>query len=123
MTDGKDEGVNIIKVAFDNAEPDKPSLRETVAALAEMEPLDYLEIKKDKARELEISATDLDRAVRDMRAKDGGTKGQGRPVNIASPEPWGKSPIFSLISSLMPQVKNCRACPASSNTASAAYRD
>ena len=66
-------------------------LRAKVVYLAALDMADYLVCKKAEAKELGISAADLDRAVRDVRAKNGGPRGQGRPVDISPPEPWGES--------------------------------
>ena len=73
--------------AFENAEPVKSSLHDRVEELAAMDPLAYLEISKAVAKEYDIPASELTRAVKKARG-DKDDSIQGEAFTIDTPDPW-----------------------------------
>ena len=65
-----------------------PSLEETLQALAELSPIDYEQIREEKAKELKFRVSVLDAEVEKRRPQQDNDKQQGRSVTLKSPEPW-----------------------------------
>src|SRR5579864_1844621 len=60
----------------------------TIKDLAALSTLKYAKRRNDAAREIGISVTALDKAVKEERAANPDTKGQGRPLELPEIEPW-----------------------------------
>jgi putative DNA primase/helicase len=56
--------------------------------LASLNPLRYARERKAAAEELGISLAALDKAVKDFKATDSDTKGQGRALELPETDPW-----------------------------------
>jgi hypothetical protein len=77
---------------MDNATLDALTLkndeRAIICRLAELSPLEYDKKRSAAARELGVSVGALDRAVKEVRTARSETKGQGRPLQLPSIDPW-----------------------------------
>jgi hypothetical protein len=69
-------------VALENDE------KATIDRLAALSPLKYDKQRSDAAAELGVSVGALDKAVKEARAGQSDTKGQGRPLELPDLEPW-----------------------------------
>jgi hypothetical protein len=78
----------------DNATLDAIALdkddRATIAHLAALNPLQYDRQRNNAAKELGVSISALDKAVKQARASQADTKGQGRPLELPEIEPWAE---------------------------------
>lgn len=64
-------------------------LADEVARLAKMAPLEYAQRRKAKADKLGVPVGMLDREIKRARGDKAGAKhGQGRPLDLPTPEPW-----------------------------------
>jgi hypothetical protein len=59
-----------------------------IARLAALGPLQYDRQRSRAAEELGVSVSALDKAVKEARASEAHTKGQGRPLELPNIEPW-----------------------------------
>ena len=69
-------------VALENDE------KATIDRLAALSRLKYDKQRSDAAAELGVSVGALDKAVKEARAGQSDTKGQGRPLELPDLEPW-----------------------------------
>src|SRR5262245_47197979 len=59
-----------------------------IARLAALNPLQYDRQRSRAAEELGVSVSALDKAVKEAKASEADTKGQGRPLELPDIEPW-----------------------------------
>ena len=62
--------------------------RAEIARLAALNPLQYDRQRAAAAEQLDVSVSALDKAVKGARSEQADTKGQGRPLELPSIDPW-----------------------------------
>jgi hypothetical protein len=95
LSDLNDEAVSAIndaEIAAANRELDAKVIDHdeaaTVARLASLNALKYAKQRTEAARELGITVSALDKAVKEVKSASADTKGQGRPLELPAIEPW-----------------------------------
>jgi len=69
------------------AENDPGVIISIVDHLSKLDRLEYEQQRKKMAKQLNVRATELDKAVKDRR-KEGGSDARGRSLELPEPEPW-----------------------------------
>jgi len=88
--DGKSYGngaKDVVEEAIKSREA-RRALDAEIARLAALSMPEYETARKEAAEALGFRASILDRLVDGQRPRDDTPKGQGRPLELASPEPW-----------------------------------
>ena len=92
------EGLNVVRQQIEKAEPalEKPCFenvtdpKQIIAMLAELNPIEYEQLREKTAKKLKFRTSILDQEVAIVRAEQapGPDTGKGRAIKLYEPEPW-----------------------------------
>ena len=82
---------------IENENGQQQSLDDLVIELAALSPLEYDQVREEKARLYKVRAATLDKEVIKARGDNANTATQGSKIELLEPEPWPDEIALSVI--------------------------